>query len=174
MSKKGNSSDKFGSAVVPQTDSLERVIQVVEIVARTGGISDEQIGLSPRHVNYVRHAARLLGLLTADDGLTSVGRKLVTLQPNKRTTLLAAQFEESECGRAWLSWAQVTSLEHLDPESAFSFLGERSVLPASMVQRRGRTLRRWCRDLSIDTVSEVAKKRNSKGDRSRGQMPRGR
>ena len=46
-----------------------------------------------------------------------------------------------------MAWANVTCVDDLDPDTAFDFLRARSDLGEAMVERRGRTLKRWARDL---------------------------
>lgn len=135
------------SNLVPQSDSLKRIIQIVELVASGSIVSPETIDLSQRHIDYAKQAARLLHLLSDEGALLPAGATLITLSNARRFDYLAIQFEVSIFGRAWLEWAGVTRVADLDPKTAHDFLRQRSNLSESMIQRRGRTLRRWARDL---------------------------
>jgi hypothetical protein len=146
------------SAAVPQTDSLDRIIQVVEVVASGKVLASTTIDLSQRHIDYHKHAARLLHLLSDEGTLAPAGATLVALPPSRRYDHLAIQFEVSICGQAWMKWAGVSRVADLDPETAFEFLRNKSNLTEAMVARRGRTLRRWARDLSSSRrTAEVEK-----------------
>jgi hypothetical protein len=134
------------SRAIPQFDSIARILQAVTILSR-GVLSSDTIDLSPRHVNYVKQAARVLGLLSNTDELTGVGQRAVEHPPERRRKLLMQQFEKSECGKAWLDWAGASDLDGLDPTSGSAFLTACTDLPKSMVARRGRTLRRWAEEL---------------------------
>jgi len=147
MAKRNELGPKLTSSVVPQSDSLDRILQAVSLINSSGGLSGDNIDLSPRHINYVKHAARLLGLLADDGSVTPVGTKVTALAPPKQKLLLKTQFQLSTCGAGWLAYAKVSSLDLVDPESAQAFLTARSDLPEAMLVRRGRTLRSWCKQL---------------------------
>ena len=141
------------STVLPQTDSLERITQVVEVVASGAILSEETVDLSARHIAYHTHAARCLHLLTEEGLLSEAGAILVTLPSTRRLDHLAIQFEVSIPGHAWIRWANATGVDDLDPKSASQFLKERSNLTPSMVERRGRTLTSWAKQLQKRNAS---------------------
>jgi hypothetical protein len=145
------------STYLPQVDSLRRITQVVEVVALGKVLSPDTIDLSKRHIDYHKQAARLLHLLSDDGTLLPAGATLVALPERRRLEHLSIQFEVSVCGHAWILWANASSVDDLDPNSAFDFLRARSNLKPSMVERRGRTLRRWARDLRnrVSRMNEV-------------------
>ncbi len=135
------------SRAVPQVDRLDKVTRIVELVASGAPLSVDTTGLESRHINYHKQAARILHLLSDEGELLPGGATLVRLPPERRFAHLAIQFEVSICGHAWMDWAGVKGVDALEPESAFEFLRQRVKLPDSMVQRRGRSLRRWAKDL---------------------------
>ncbi len=146
----------IGSETVPQVDSLARIVQAMSVVASGKELSTQTIDLSRRHVNYVKHAARLLGLLSTSGELSLAGKKLTSLSGADQVSLLARQFELSACGRAWMNWSNANAISEVDPSSAERFLSEKSTLPPTMVERRGRTLRRWCKDLASGAAHEIS------------------
>ncbi len=155
-----NGSLNVESSMIPQFDSLERILQAVEILRDRGVLTKDTIDLSHRHVNYVKHAARVLGLVSPEGAVTPVGRRALTLGEARRGAMLRERFEQSPCGEAWLKWSHASSIDGVDPASAESFLQQRSDLPPAMIQRRGRTLRRWCEQLrsasgaaAVETIS---------------------
>ena len=148
--------ETFTSAVVPKSDSLARIIQVVEVVASGKVLSPATIDLSQRHVDYHKHAARVLHLLSDEGTLLPAGATLVALPSSRRYDHLAIQFEVSTCGQAWMKWAGVARVADLDPETAFEFLEKKSNLTDAMIKRRGRTLRRWARDLGSSSKTAEA------------------
>jgi hypothetical protein len=142
-----NGDPRVESSLIPQFDSIERVLEAVSVLSSRGELSEDTIDLSHRHVNYVKHAARMLGLVSMEGEVTPVGRRVLTLSAEKRGAVLRAQFEQSACGQAWLVWARASTLDQVDPSSAETFLQQRTDLPPGMIKRRGRTLRRWCEHL---------------------------
>jgi hypothetical protein len=151
------------SSAIPQFDSIERIFEAVTVRSR-GVLSEDTIDLSHRHVNYVKQAARLLGLLSSTNDLTAIAERAISLGPEPRRQLLRRQFENGECGQAWLAWAGASTLDELDPESGAAFLEACTELPAGMVARRGRTLRRWVEALQARDATTPT--RSSSGSRS--------
>lgn len=148
--------DQVASGDVPQSDSFERIIQVVALIAKGVVLSPETIDLSERHINYHKQAARILGLLDGEGAATQAGKAVATLAPNRQFDLLRIQFEMSRCGQAWLNFANVQGIEQIAPEQAEAFLRRRARLSNSMVARRGRCLRRWVRDLKTGAADDSA------------------
>lgn len=145
---------RLPSSVIPQFDSFGRIVEAVSVLATRGELSPDTINLSLRHVNYVKHAARLLGLMSSSAVLPT-GRQILQLSAEGQAEALGLQFEQSECGRAWLAWSKVSSARQLDPQTAESFLGDCTTLTRSMIVRRGRTLRRWCIQIQSNRTSEA-------------------
>jgi hypothetical protein len=135
---------------VPQQDRLDQIADVVRVIS-TGTEPDPVIlgmpdtASSRRHIDYRRHAAKTLGLLTENGTLTEAGRTLAELPPSRAVDFMSVQFELSPVGQSWKMWAAVEDLDHLDPEDAPKFLLDRG-FSKSMATRRGRTLRRWLQD----------------------------
>jgi len=139
--------DEMGSGDVPQQDSLERVVQVIRIMAGGDEVTPKTMGMpespsSERHINYMKHAAKVLGLLDDEGGLLKAGEDVAALPPSKVGAFLALQFELSRIGRAWKEWASVEVLDDLDESSATPFLLAMG-LSKAMAKRRGRTLSKW-------------------------------
>src|SRR4051794_38313094 len=101
------------SGMVPQVDSLTRILQALAVISSGVGLSSETIDLSHRHVNYVLHAGRLLALLSETNALTGVGLEIVKLGSQDQLRALGGQFAESACGREWLKWSRSTSLSEI-------------------------------------------------------------
>ena len=97
---------------------------------------------SLRHVDYMRHGAKVLALLAQDGSITQQGAQLARLPDSRVLDFLSVQFELSAVGGLWKRWANATDLYQLEPTTAETFLLEHG-LSASMAKRRGRTLRRW-------------------------------
>jgi hypothetical protein len=135
------------SGDVPQQDNLDRVIQVVRIVAAGTPLRPRAMGMenspsSRRHMDYMRHAAKVLGLLTERGLLTDAGKVLAALPRNRCIEFLSLQFEVCAVARRWKTWAEVDDVRSLDETSAVEFLRQEGLSP-SMAVRRGRTLSRW-------------------------------
>jgi len=160
------------SSAIPQFDSIDRILEAMAVRSR-GDLSTETIDLSQRHVNYVKQAARVLGLLSPDNELTPIAERALSLGPEPKRKLLRRQFENSDCGKAWLAWARCSGLDDLDPESGEAFLEGCTELPAGMVKRRGRTLRRWALELRAPDAEATASN-SVGGTRRRETSPRAR
>ena len=135
------------SADVPQQDRLDRIVAVVRLVAEGVDVQPTRLQMadtpsSQRHIDYMRHGAKVLGLLASDGTLTTPGRQLAQLPESRVLDFLSVQFELSVVGRLWKRWADANDLYELNPESSVDFLVENQLSP-SMARRRGRTLRRW-------------------------------
>ena len=135
------------SADVPQQDRLDRIVTVVRLVADGVDLHPTRLGMddtasSLRHVDYMRHGAKVLALLAQDGSITQQGAQLARLPDSRVLDFLSVQFELSAVGGLWKRWANATDLYQLEPTTAETFLLEHG-LSASMAKRRGRTLRRW-------------------------------
>ena len=138
------------SADVPQQDRLDRIVAVVRLVAKGVDVQPTRLQMadtpsSRRHIKYMRHGAKVLGLLATDGTLTTSGRQLAQLPESRVLDFLSVQFELSVVGSLWKRWADANDLYELDPESAVDFLFENQLSP-SMARRRGRTLKRWLKE----------------------------
>jgi hypothetical protein len=147
--------EKVESHEIPQVDSLPRIMEALWAIAKSGELSEDTFDLSHRHINYMKQALRVLGLIDKSGNLTARGREVAT----SRTWLadLRKQFSNSLCGLAWMRAAGVVRIERLDALSAVGFLKRHTDMPSGMVERRGRTLRRWCRQFQapVETTVEV-------------------
>ncbi|CAK2701283.1 DUF6575 domain-containing protein [Vibrio crassostreae] len=136
---------------VPQANKLERVIEVVKILSNRDGLTHEHLeGLTTkRQVSYYIHAAECLGFLNKNLSLTSAGEVLLQ-RPTQASQFefLSDRFESSDCGWAWMKWAEVKSLRDLNEDSAEEFIKECvKGLHRGTIKRRARGLSRWVKIL---------------------------
>lgn len=148
-----SSSSVFVDSIkVPQANDLDRVITVVCRKAEGLSLDHEHIeGISSkRQVRYYTDAAFTLGLLERNTAITSAGLFLASLETQiQRYKFLADRFESSDVGWAWIRWANVSSLNQLDPATASVFIRECvKGLNDETSDRRGTTLFRWWQILS--------------------------
>lgn len=132
---------------VPQADKPERVIDFVEHLAN-GDLNTDTLGLHRRDIAHYVHAAQLVGFVSGKRKFTPAGYALLTLPKEAQLARMALAFEESDCGRAWLIWANVDRLPQLDPGTADAFLGGATNLAPNTARRRATTLRRWWEKLT--------------------------
>lgn len=132
------------STEVPQADDLSKLFRMLELM-NDGEINlGYHLSLSPRQVNYYKHAARVLDLLNESASITSRGHYLINLSQADRYDVAMMLFESSSVGFAWLCYSEVLSALDLDPESAESYLKSQcSNLAHATVGRRAQTLRYW-------------------------------
>ncbi len=134
----------LGTEKIPQANNLDTVVEVVRDLHRHGEVSAARIELVDRQVAYYKHAARVLGLISASDMISLTGRRLLGADGIEVDTLLRSQFESSECGWAWASWAKKRLLRQVDPDTSEDFL--RATVPtlsANTAGRRAQTLTKW-------------------------------
>ena len=86
------------SADVPQQDRLDRLVAVVRLVAEGVDVQPTRLQMadtpsSQRHIDYMRHGAKVLGLLASDGTLTTPGRQLAQLPESRVLDFLSVQFE---------------------------------------------------------------------------------
>ncbi len=143
----------LGTEKIPQADDLNRLIALVREIDRTGDVTPEALSVTKRQVDYYKHAARVLGLLSPGDVLSRPGKSLVAASTRAfADEILRVQFETSECGLAWCRWAGVKSLADVKPGTAARFLVD--VVPSlagSTSGRRRTTLENWRRTLFGDS-----------------------
>lgn len=137
-----------GGHQIPQADTLDTVFKVVEVKWSGVPCTVENTGLQERHVYYYLHAARVLGLLDANGGVTAIGQKLVQSERDNQYKIAARCFEVSHIGWAWINWSEVDNLSQIDPDTAEQFLLAQchSLSPETII-RRARTLRHWGKTL---------------------------
>lgn len=134
---------------VPQANKLERVIEAVKILSTRDELTHENLeGLTTkRQVSYYTHAAECLGLLNKNLSLTAAGEVLLQ-RPDvgSQFEFLADRFESSDCGWAWMKWAEVKSLMDLNEDTAEEFIKECvKGLHRGTIRRRARGLAAWVR-----------------------------
>lgn len=136
---------------VPQANKLERVVEVVQLLADRSELTHEQLeGLTTkRQVSYYTHAAQCLGLLNKNLTITSAGEFLLQRDSEElRYEYLATRFETSDFGWAWMKWAQVKNLSDLDENTAEAFITECvKGLHRGTIKRRARGLVTWVKRL---------------------------
>ncbi|MBA0185876.1 hypothetical protein H0261_19230 [Pectobacterium versatile] len=135
----------ISSIRVPQANDIDKVFLIVDLTWQQEIINNEVLNVEPRHVSYYKHAARILDFVKSDGSLTSLGQKIaLTSDKNKRMSIAAKAFEESDCGWAWINWSEVTEIKDVDPNKATEFLRERCPsLTGTTVKRRADTLASW-------------------------------
>jgi hypothetical protein len=156
MRMRTNGDLRVESSLIPQFDAIKRVLEAISVLSTRGELSEDTFDLSSRHVNYVKQAARVLGLVSTDGEITPVGHRVLALSDGRRRAVLRGQFEQSACGQAWLAWSTASTIDQIEPSSAEAFLEQRTDLPPAMVKRRGRTLRRWCEQLRSEAAPAAA------------------
>tara|TARA_R110000772_G_scaffold268718_1_gene397935 strand:+ start:21714 stop:23009 length:1296 start_codon:yes stop_codon:yes gene_type:complete len=146
---KDQSSSLISSSLVPQANDLSKVFKVVELKSKGEFITPSSINLTTeRQVAYYLHAARVLGLLSRNNAINSVGYQFVTMSHEQRMNIAAIRFESSDCGWAWLKWNDKKSVDELDPTTATAFLIEQCPsLSKNTAERRAKTLSMWQREL---------------------------
>lgn len=135
---------------IPQADSIDRMVKLLEAVAIDQPITPRMIDVStPRQVAYYKQAARILQLWDDNEGLKPAGRRLLAAADDAaRRIIVRTQFENTDCGWAWTRWSGRDSLGDVESDSAANFLID--VVPGladSTARRRGRTLSSWHRHL---------------------------
>ena len=141
----------ISSALVPQANDLEKVIEVTERRLMGEKLTCELIdGLtSDRQVKYYTDAAYCLGLMNKNLSVTSAGRFLTSRDSDvSKYQVLADRFESSEFGYGWMKWSGVKSMEELDPNTAVKFIKECvKGLSEDTAKRRSTTLIKWLKVL---------------------------
>ena len=138
---------ELASGDVPQQDRLDRIVEVVKLVSAGSEPNPAEMRMadtssSKRHIDYMKHGAKVLGLVGQDGTITDAGQRLAQLPESRILDFLSVQFELSMVARRWKEWASARDLHKLDPGAAEQFLlGSR--LSMSMAKRRGRTLKTW-------------------------------
>ena len=138
---------ELASGDVPQQDRLDRIVKVVKIVSAGSEPNPAEMQMpgtssSDRHIDYMKHGAKVLGLLGQDGTITDAGQRLAQLPESRILDFLSVQFELSMVARRWEEWASARDLHELDSGAAEEFL-LRSNFSMSMAKRRGRTLKKW-------------------------------
>ncbi|MDZ7867781.1 MAG: DUF6575 domain-containing protein [Rheinheimera sp.] len=142
----------ISSALVPQANDIEKVIDVVEKRAQGEILHYENIHelSSERQVRYYTDAAYCLGLMKKNLSVTPAGYFLASrTDKTEKYQVLADRFESSEFGWAWMKYSKVNSMWDLDPNSAREFLlACVPCLSADTARRRATTLAKWLLILS--------------------------
>ncbi|MDU7770003.1 MAG: DUF6575 domain-containing protein, partial [Serratia marcescens] len=82
----------FSSELVPQADDIHRVIKFVRSVGNNELFNEESEGITPRQINYYKHAAKLLGLVKTNGFvLQPLGWKVFYAQNSKEQISLLAE-----------------------------------------------------------------------------------
>lgn len=137
------------SSDVPQANSLERILRLVDLTYRDKAVTPKAMEVTPRHIYYYLHAAKVLGLVNRRNRLSTSGLLLVELDSEEKYTFLARQFEKSECGYKWLVWARQKSISGLNAKDAQKFLEEVCTgLSQETLIRRAQTLQMWVERLA--------------------------
>lgn len=124
---------------VPQSD---RLLLVLPRLRQLMGDENIEIGLSKRHIQYLDHSLKILGVIDADGSVTELGVAAVESKADAKS-VLQELITSSRVGQVWLRHTGCTSIKHIPPETVTTLLDNRSNLAPSTAKRRGRTLKRW-------------------------------
>ena len=128
---------------IPQANDLLKVFRVVELIADTGYVNSQSLGVTERQVSYYKDAGRILGFL-AYDRPTPAGRLLALKDKNERMAVAVIHFESSRCGEQWITFSGGKTLLDVKQSTAEAFLRESAVqLSGSTLLRRASTLEKW-------------------------------
>ncbi len=142
-------STRLDTGQIPQADDLTRVFRLLDLLRDGAAVTPEALDVSARQVNYYKHAGRILRLLSEHNTLTGAGEQVARLGEDQRRMSVAVLFEESDCGAAWITWAGVSNLVELDPESADAFIrGAVPTMSTVTASRRAQTLTAWQKELA--------------------------
>lgn len=136
----------LSSELVPQADDINRIIKLVDSIGNNELFNEVSEGITPRQVNYYKHAARLLGLVKSNGFvLQPLGWKVFFAADFKeKISLLAQAFENSDCGWAWMKYCGVETIVEIDEKTAAAFLIEKANgLADDTAKRRSKTLYAW-------------------------------
>ncbi|CAD7507815.1 MULTISPECIES: DUF6575 domain-containing protein [Aeromonas] len=133
---------------IPQADSIENVIKLLEMKRSATPINEESFGLVYRQIRYYSDAAFLLGFMSKHGNLTSQGRFLLEHKEIERMKIIAASFETTDCAMAWTQWAKMEKLKDVNAITAKQFILDRVPgLSESTAGRRAMTLTGWMNTL---------------------------
>ncbi len=137
---------------VPQTDSLERVLDLASLLIQyplsLATVREkflEKNRITDRQFSYYRRAVEILGF--ADDrGQPTTACYMFNRLPKQEAKMrfLAYQFISSNVGAAWFNWQNANDFSEIQPETATEFLIQ--VCPSlseTTVKRRAQTLKSW-------------------------------
>ncbi|WP_285126915.1 DUF6575 domain-containing protein [Leclercia adecarboxylata] len=136
----------FSSELVPQADDIHRVIKLIDRVGNNELFNEESEGITPRQINYYKHAAKILGLVKSNGFvLQPLGWKVFFANDlSEKISLLAQAFENSDCGWAWMKFCGVEKIKDIDETTAVDFLIEKANgLSEDTAKRRSKTLQAW-------------------------------
>lgn len=128
---------------VPQHNRLEIIKPAIK--SRLGKQIDIELPSCRRSTLFMEHAMRILGVLGEDGRITELGEAAL-----KDDNSISKLFASSPVGVAWMAWSGVGDVASLDPNTAFDFLKECSVMSESTCKRRSRSLVRWLHFLRSD------------------------
>lgn len=145
---------RIASIKVPQADSLEVLLLLIELVGHGQSPSVTSLGISKRQIDYYKNAAGILGFVTLKRAglskaspkiarLSSSGRALLTLPEKARLSRMALAFAVSDVGRLWTAWARAKTLPEVNRDSAEDFIRQTTNLKGTTAGRRIQTLHAW-------------------------------
>ena len=106
---------ELASGDVPQQDRLDRIVEVVKLVSAGSEPNPAEMRMagtssSKRHIDYMKHGAKVLGLLGQDGTITDAGQRLAQLPESRILDFLSVQFELSMVARRWKEWTSAKDL----------------------------------------------------------------
>lgn len=136
---------QVSSEFIPQANELDRVIKYVVCKAKQHTFNAISEDITERQILYYTTAAKILGLVDSQYLITPSGRKLAEFETAKeRINFIAERFEVTECGWAWMKYADVDSVYSLTPDTAAPFLIQFARgLSEDTARRRSSTLVKW-------------------------------
>tara|TARA_X000000950_G_scaffold288772_1_gene407284 strand:+ start:5472 stop:6671 length:1200 start_codon:yes stop_codon:yes gene_type:complete len=137
---------KLTTKEVPQFDRLLYVFPRLRQLM--GEAVEFEIALSTRHIQYLDHSMKILGLLDSKGEVTDLGKETIA-QGLPQKDVLKALIEESTVGKVWMLHTGISDFTKIPVDTITSMLQRRSNLSASTAKRRARTLKRWVNFFSI-------------------------
>lgn len=137
------------SSQVPQANDLKKLFEIVEKLSNGIELTESDLSLTKRQIQYYLHAASTLGFTQSYGSITSLGQEIANAEYSTRLIITARAFQYSHCGWAWVKWSGVSDITELDASTAADFLIENcSSLSENTAKRRSTTLKKWCNTLS--------------------------
>lgn len=151
---------------IPQANAIERVHLLAQLLHSHEMERVADAFSDPRDKTFYFHAARLLGFIGDGDLLTPSERQLATTEGTEAFRALAAGFVQSVVGSAWMKWADVDDVRHLNPLEAKSFLSANCKFSKETQKRRASTLAAWVHGLCAGLPALAVGARPTTGGRA--------
>ena len=130
------------SSLIPQANSLERLVELARHIAAHGATSLPDSFRDSRDLAYYRSALRLLGWVD-DQGIPMPTVHVLPDDPTELRLVVLQVLEASLLGQAWRAHIGLSSLVDAAPDDVEPMLAAVSTLAPSTRARRASTLRQW-------------------------------